>query len=182
MRAAASTDLGFTRDRNRKCASRPRPTCGSARSRPPQMRRIKIFRLSAFLIMKPIELGASAWRPIEGMLSAEVETEERGDDETHCPDHGRHGRPGETISTKMADAGYRVAVTYSPQQNVEPVARRHEGEGLRFHAYGDVADFDSAKACIAMRRPSRAHRRAGQQCGHHRDTTFKKMDKAAGTR
>src|SRR5258707_899523 len=28
--AAPSTDLGFTRDRNRECANRPRPTCGDA--------------------------------------------------------------------------------------------------------------------------------------------------------
>jgi NAD(P)-dependent dehydrogenase (short-subunit alcohol dehydrogenase family) len=62
---------------------------------------------------------------------------------------GGMGGLGETISTKMADAGYRVAVTYSSSNKTvsqwiaEMKSRRYD-----FRAYAcNVADFESCKAC-----------------------------------
>jgi acetoacetyl-CoA reductase len=63
---------------------------------------------------------------------------------------GGMGGLGETISTKMADAGYQVAVTYSPSNKTSSQwVEEMKGRGYTFHAFPcDVADFDSAKACI----------------------------------
>ena len=95
---------------------------------------------------------------------------------------GGMGGLGETICTKMADAGYRVVVTYSPgNTDARRVARRHEGAGLRAsRAYAcDVTDFDSCAACVAE---GRTRRSAPvdilvNNAGITRDMTFKKMDK-----
>jgi len=57
---------------------------------------------------------------------------------------------GETISTKMADAGYRVAVTYSPSnETVNQWTTEMKSRGYEFRAYPcNVAEFESCKACV----------------------------------
>ena len=63
---------------------------------------------------------------------------------------GGMGGLGETVSTKMADAAYRVAVTYSPSNktSVKWLADL-KAKGYDFKAYAcDVTDFDSCKACV----------------------------------
>jgi acetoacetyl-CoA reductase len=63
---------------------------------------------------------------------------------------GGMGGLGETISTKMADAGYRVAVTFSPSNKTSDkwLAGMKE-QGYDFKAYPcDVTDFESSKACV----------------------------------
>ena len=93
---------------------------------------------------------------------------------------GGMGGLGETISTKMADAGYRVVVTYSPgnTKHGEWVA------GMKARGYDivavacDVADFDSCARAVAE-----VHAKVGpvdilvNNAGITRDMTFKKMDK-----
>jgi len=94
---------------------------------------------------------------------------------------GGMGGLGETISTKMADAGYRVAVTYSPSNKTADkwVAGMKSG-GYDFHTYPcDVADYDSCRDCVA-----RIAFEIGQidilvnNAGITRDMTFRKMTKA----
>ena len=62
---------------------------------------------------------------------------------------GGMGGLGETISTKMADAGYRVAVTYSSSnKTVGQWIAEMKSRGYDFRAYAcNVADFESCKAC-----------------------------------
>jgi 2-hydroxycyclohexanecarboxyl-CoA dehydrogenase len=63
---------------------------------------------------------------------------------------GGMGGLGETISTKMADAGYRVAVTYSPSNTkYKAWLEEMKGRGYSFAAFPvDVVDYDDcAKAC-----------------------------------
>jgi len=93
---------------------------------------------------------------------------------------GGMGGLGETISTKMVDAGYKVVVTYSPSntKSDEWVA------GMKANGYEilavpcDVSDFDSCTKAIAE-----VHKKAGavdvlvNNAGITRDMTFKKMDK-----
>ena len=93
---------------------------------------------------------------------------------------GGMGGLGETISTKMADAGYRVVVTYSPgnTKHGEWVA------GMKANGYEitavpcDVADIDSCARAVAE-----VHGKVGSvdilvnNAGITRDMTFKKMDK-----
>src|SRR5437660_9956379 len=64
---------------------------------------------------------------------------------------GGMGGLGETISTKMADAGYRVAVTYSPSnKTVSQWTAEMKSRGYDFRAYAcNVADFESCKTCAA---------------------------------
>ena len=95
---------------------------------------------------------------------------------------GGMGGLGETISTKMADAGYRVVVTYSPSNKTSNQwLAAMKAKGYDFNAYAcDVADFDSAKACLA-----KVMAEVGpvdilvNNAGITRDTTFRKMDLAA---
>ena len=63
---------------------------------------------------------------------------------------GGMGGLGETISTKMADAGYKVVVTYSPtNKSAEKWLTQMKERGYDFNAYPcDVADFDSCKSCV----------------------------------
>jgi len=63
---------------------------------------------------------------------------------------GGMGGLGETISTKMADAGYRVAVTYSPSnKGASAWVEQMKSRGYAFRAYAcDVADYDSAQKCV----------------------------------
>ena len=94
---------------------------------------------------------------------------------------GGMGGLGETISTKMAGAGYRVVVTYSPSNTkykswLEEMKRR----GYSFAAFPvDVADFDAcAKQCAAIHRECGAIDILVNNAGITRDMTFKKMSKA----
>jgi acetoacetyl-CoA reductase len=94
---------------------------------------------------------------------------------------GGMGGLGETISTKMAAAGYRVVVTHSPanQAATEWLARMR-GNGYDFNAYPvDVSEFESCRGCVA-----RVLSDVGpvdilvNNAGITRDMTFKKMTKA----
>ncbi len=95
---------------------------------------------------------------------------------------GGMGGLGETISTKMADAGYRVAVTYSPSNKTADQWRAEmKAKGYAFEAVPcDVTDYDSCKACI-----DKVVKDIGpvdilvNNAGITKDTTFRKMDKAA---
>jgi acetoacetyl-CoA reductase len=63
---------------------------------------------------------------------------------------GGMGGLGETISTKMADAGYRVVVSYSPSNTkYRSWLEEMKGRGYSFSAFPiDVVDFDScARQC-----------------------------------
>ena len=94
---------------------------------------------------------------------------------------GGMGGLGETISTKMADAGYRVAVTYSPSnRTAEQWVADMKGRGYEFRAFPcDVTDFDSAKQCVAS-----VEAELGpvdilvNNAGITKDMTFRKMGKA----
>ena len=94
---------------------------------------------------------------------------------------GGMGGLGDSISTKMHAAGYRVVVTHSPgNTKAKDWLAEHKKAGREFNAYPvDVADFDSCKECIA-----RITKDLGpvdilvNNAGITRDTTFKKMSKA----
>ncbi|HET8576104.1 MAG TPA: acetoacetyl-CoA reductase [Methylomirabilota bacterium] len=94
---------------------------------------------------------------------------------------GGMGGLGETISVKMAAAGYRVAVTYSPSNTrAEEWLTRMKGNGYEFEAYRvDVSDFESCRRCV-----DDVVRTVGlvdilvNNAGITRDMTFKKMTKA----
>ncbi|MFZ2139424.1 MAG: acetoacetyl-CoA reductase [Xanthobacteraceae bacterium] len=93
---------------------------------------------------------------------------------------GGMGGLGDSISTKMNAAGYRVAVTHSPgNTKTKEWLSQHKASGREFSAYPvDVADFDSCKECVA-----RIAKEVGpvdilvNNAGITRDTTFKKMGK-----
>jgi acetoacetyl-CoA reductase len=93
---------------------------------------------------------------------------------------GGMGGLGETITTKMVDAGYRVIVTHSPG-NTKCSAWLGEmtSKGYEILAVEcDVSDFDSCTRAVAE-----VQSKAGavdilvNNAGITRDTTFKKMDK-----
>jgi acetoacetyl-CoA reductase len=94
---------------------------------------------------------------------------------------GGMGGLGETISTKMADAGYTVAITYSPSNTTsEAWLSGMKAKGYEFRAYAcDVASYESAEACAAS-----VVRDLGpidiliNNAGITRDMTFKRMTKA----
>jgi acetoacetyl-CoA reductase len=94
---------------------------------------------------------------------------------------GGMGGLGETISTKMVVAGYRVAVTHSSANpGVQDWLARMRGNGYEFGAYPvDVCDFDSCCRCV-----ERVVSEVGpvdilvNNAGITRDMTFKKMSKA----
>jgi acetoacetyl-CoA reductase len=93
---------------------------------------------------------------------------------------GGMGGLGETISTKMADAGYRVVVTYSPGNNkhLEWVADMKKNGYDIVAVACDVADMDSCTRAVAL-----VQDKVGavdvlvNNAGITRDMTFKKMDK-----
>jgi len=95
---------------------------------------------------------------------------------------GGMGGLGETISTKMADAGYTVAITFSPSNKTsEAWLSDMKAKGYAFKAYPcDVTEFESAKSCCA-----KVAADLGpidiliNNAGITKDTTFRKMDKAA---
>jgi acetoacetyl-CoA reductase len=93
---------------------------------------------------------------------------------------GGMGGLGETICTKMADAGYKVVATYSPgnTKHGEWVADM-KSRGYDFLAVPcDVADMDSCATAVAE-----VQAKVGpvdvlvNNAGITRDMTFKKMDK-----
>ena len=93
---------------------------------------------------------------------------------------GGMGGLGETISTKMADAGYKVVVTYSPgnTKHKEWLADMKERGYEMVAVPCDVADIDSCTKAVAH-----IHETVGavdvlvNNAGITRDMTFKKMDK-----
>jgi acetoacetyl-CoA reductase len=93
---------------------------------------------------------------------------------------GGMGGLGETISTKMADAGYGVAVTFSPSNRT---AGRWTAEmksrGYDFRAYPcDVAEYESCKACVeSVTRDLGPVDILVNNAGITRDMTFRKMGK-----
>jgi len=94
---------------------------------------------------------------------------------------GGMGGLGESISTKMADAGYKVVVTYSPS-NTKYKAWLDEmkGKGYAFAAYPvDVVAYDDcAKACGRIQGECGDIDILVNNAGITRDMTFKKMTKA----
>ncbi|HUQ73747.1 MAG TPA: acetoacetyl-CoA reductase [Burkholderiales bacterium] len=94
---------------------------------------------------------------------------------------GGMGGLGETISTKMADAGYRVVVTYSPSNTkYKSWLEEMKGRGYSFSAFPvDVVDYDScAKQCSIIQSEVGAIDILVNNAGITRDMTFKKMTKA----
>ncbi len=93
---------------------------------------------------------------------------------------GGMGGLGETICTKMSDAGYQVVATYSPGNttHVEWVKQMKE-RGYDIMAVAcDVADMDScAKAVAQVSAKLGAVDILVNNAGITRDMTFKKMDK-----
>ena len=93
---------------------------------------------------------------------------------------GGMGGLGEAVCIKLAALGYRVVTTYSPgNTKVEQWLATTRDMGFDFKAYAcDVADYDSAQACVAM-----IEAEVGpidvlvNNAGITRDMTFKKMDK-----
>jgi len=93
---------------------------------------------------------------------------------------GGMGGLGETISTKLCDAGYRVVVTYSPgnAKHGDWVAQMKD-KGYDILAVAcDVADIDScARAVAEIQDQVGAVDVLINNAGITRDMTFKKMDK-----
>ena len=93
---------------------------------------------------------------------------------------GGMGGLGETISTKMVDAGYKVVVTFSPSntKSAEWLADMKKA-GYEITAVAcDVSDFDSCtKAVAEIQSTVGAVDVLVNNAGITRDTTFKKMDK-----
>jgi acetoacetyl-CoA reductase len=94
---------------------------------------------------------------------------------------GGMGGLGESISTKMVDAGFKVVVTHSPgNKNAAAWVADYKSKGYAFAAYGvDVADYSSCADCVA-----KAQGEVGpidiliNNAGITRDMTFRKMTKA----
>src|SRR5438105_11978550 len=95
---------------------------------------------------------------------------------------GGMGGLGETISTKMADAGYRVVVTYSPS-NTKYRAWLEEMKGRCYtsSAYMRDALVSGVQACALpiLRSDGGPIDILVNNAGITRDMTFKKMTKAA---
>lgn len=94
---------------------------------------------------------------------------------------GGMGGLGEIISTKMADAGYRVVVTHSPSnKGADAWLAEMKSKGHDFRAFPcDVADFDSCKACAdAVTGAVGSIDILVNNAGITRDMTFRKMGKA----
>jgi acetoacetyl-CoA reductase len=94
---------------------------------------------------------------------------------------GGMGGLGETISIKLADAGYKVLVTYSPSNTkYRSWLEEMKGRGHTFPAYPvDVVNYDDCAAkCAQMQREHGAIDILVNNAGITRDMTFKKMTKA----
>jgi acetoacetyl-CoA reductase len=93
---------------------------------------------------------------------------------------GGMGGLGEAVCIKLAALGYKVVTTHSPgNTKAESWLASMRDQGFSFKAYPcDVADYDSAQACVAQ-----VEREVGpvdvlvNNAGITRDMTFKKMDK-----
>ena len=91
---------------------------------------------------------------------------------------GGMGGLGESISTKMHTAGFRVVVTHSPgNKAAADWLAAHKSQGFDFAAYeADVSGFESCEACV-----KKVQAEVGpidvlvNNAGITRDTTFKKM-------
>jgi acetoacetyl-CoA reductase len=93
---------------------------------------------------------------------------------------GGMGGLGETISTKMADAGYRVVVSYSPSNTkYRSWLEDMRGRGYNFSAFPiDVVDYEScARQCSIIQAEVGAIDILVNNAGITRDMTFKKMTK-----
>jgi len=93
---------------------------------------------------------------------------------------GGMGGLGETISTKMADAGYRVVVTYSPSNTkYKSWLEEMKGRGYSFSAFPvDVVEYDScAKQCSIIAAEIGPIDILVNNAGITRDMTVKKMTK-----
>jgi acetoacetyl-CoA reductase len=93
---------------------------------------------------------------------------------------GGMGGLGETISTKMASAGYRVVVTYSPSNTkYKSWLEEMKSRGFSFNAYPvDVVDYDDcARICGRIQSDVGAIDILVNNAGITRDMTFKKMTK-----
>jgi len=90
------------------------------------------------------------------------------------------GGIGEAITEKLAEAGYKVAVTHSPgNKKVASWLEEMKGKGHDIYAVGcDVTDFDSCQAAA-----KKVEAEVGpieiliNNAGITKDTTFKKMKK-----
>jgi len=94
---------------------------------------------------------------------------------------GGMGGLGETISTKMADAGYRVVVTYSPSNTkYKSWLEEMKGRGYTFSAFPvDVVEYEACeRQCAAIQRECGAIDILVNNAGITRDMTFKKMAKS----
>ena len=94
---------------------------------------------------------------------------------------GGRGGLGESICTKMADAGYRLAVTYSPSNTKwKSWLEEMKGRGYAFSAYPvNVVDFDDCAAkCERIVKECGLVDILVNNAGITRDMTFKKMTKA----
>ena len=94
---------------------------------------------------------------------------------------GGMGGLGESISTKMADAGYKVVVTYSPSNTkYRSWLDEMKAKGYGFAAYPvDVANFDDCAAkVVQMGKDVGPIDILVNNAGITRDMTFKKMSKA----
>ena len=93
---------------------------------------------------------------------------------------GGMGGLGESISTKMADAGYKVVVTYSPGNSKKDewlAGMKSSGYDMTAVAC-DVADMDSCGRAVAeVQSKVGAIDVLVNNAGITRDMTFKKMDK-----
>ena len=93
---------------------------------------------------------------------------------------GGMGGLGETIATKMVDAGYKVVVTYSPgnSKHKEWVAAMKDNGYDILAVQCDVADLDSCTRAVAdVQGKVGAIDILVNNAGITRDMTFKKMDK-----
>ena len=93
---------------------------------------------------------------------------------------GGMGGLGEAVCIKLAALGYRVVTTYSPgNKKVADWLATTKDMGFDFKAYAcDVADYDSAQACVAkIQEEVGAIDVLVNNAGITRDMTFKKMDK-----
>jgi acetoacetyl-CoA reductase len=93
---------------------------------------------------------------------------------------GGMGGLGETIATKMVDAGYKVVVTYSPGNTKykEWVAGMKDNGYEILAVQCDVADIDSATRAVGdVQSKMGAIDILVNNAGITRDMTFKKMDK-----
>lgn len=93
---------------------------------------------------------------------------------------GGMGGLGEAVCIKLAALGYQVVTTYSPgNTKANDWLATMKEQGFNFKAYPcDVADYDSAQACIsAIEKDIGPVDVLINNAGITRDTTFKKMDK-----